>query len=700
MLSTNSRAARPSSGRSARNQTTHALAPRALLAGSLAFALIACAPAAVTPSGGTGGKNGSGGSSSGGAGGNGNGGSGSGGSNNGGSNAQGGSNNGGSAQGGSNNGGSNNGGSNNGGSAQGGSNNGGSNNGGSNNGGSAGGNNNGGSNAGGANNGGSSAGGSNNGGSSAGGSNNGGSSAGGSNNGGSAAGGSGAGGSGAGANPAGYYMTKDWGVTSVDWHGCAWTGIDVVAGTTTKVTPQDFTSGVSEGGPYHVTGTVFNNYNSVALLGFNLNEAVTGKSDQCKYNPAAATADGPPGVTFPTSTTGIAFNWGQGGTSQIRIQIQASDGATNAAHRWCYNVTGAGGASFAPYTQFNTACWGTAGSTTNPLGTYYDGSVQISAVVFLIAGDATKLMPFDFTVNGFAPGNSAADAPKGGATVCGKQTGSVGSSTVNSDATTATNSSMARALVSGSDCKQYIINNNNWGSEATTAQLLNFTGTSFTVANSTGNVTGQGVPAAFPSTYIGGNGDLGSTGTYNTWSDSGLPKQISAMKSAISTFNWSGGGGGKDFNATYDIWFAASPPTAGGYNDGVSALLMVWFYKPGSRTPIGSVVRSGVTVSGIPGTWDVYAGKRNTTAKGATDLGRPVISYVSKSTLNNSPANFDLKKFFDDAATNGTADQGKAGTSIPFSSSLYLTDVFAGFEIWTGGDATGLQSTGFTCVVQ
>ena len=678
MLSTNSRAARPSSGRSARNQTTHGLAPRALLAGSLAFALIACAPATVT-TGGSGGKSGSGGSSSGGSG---SGGSGSGGSNNGGS-AQGGSaSSGGSAKGGSNSGGSASGGSNSGGSSSGGRNSGGSNSGGSASGGS--------------NSGGSASGGSNSGGSASGGSNSGGSNSGGS----SPNGGSAAGGSGAGANPAGWYMTKDWNVTSVDWHGCAWTGIDIVAGTTTKVTPQDFTTGVAEGGPYHVTGTVFNNYNSVALLGFNLNEATTGKSDQCKYNPAAATAAGPPGVTFPSSTTGIAFNWGQGGTSQIRIQIQASDGATNAAHRWCYNVTGAGGASFAPYTQFNTACWGTAGSTTNPLGTYYDGSVQISAVVFLIAGDATKLMPFDFTVNGFAPGNSAADAPKGGATVCGKQTGSVGSSTVNSDATTATAASMARALVSGSDCKQYIINNNNWGSEATTAQLLNFTGTSITVANSTGNVTGQGVPAAFPSTYIGGNGDLGSTGTYNTWSDSGLPKQISAMKSVISTFNWSGGGGGKDFNATYDIWFAASPPTAGGYNDGVSALLMVWFYKPGSRTPIGSVVRSGVTVSGISGTWDVYAGKRNTTAKGATDLGRPVISYVSKSTLNNSPSNFDLKKFFDDAATNGTADQGKAGTSIPFSSSLYLTDVFAGFEIWTGGDASGLQSTGFTCVVQ
>ena len=40
MLSTQSRAVRPSSGRSAKNQTTHSLATRALLAGSLAFALM------------------------------------------------------------------------------------------------------------------------------------------------------------------------------------------------------------------------------------------------------------------------------------------------------------------------------------------------------------------------------------------------------------------------------------------------------------------------------------------------------------------------------------------------------------------------------------------------------------------------------------------------------------------------------------
>jgi hypothetical protein len=48
----------------------------------------------------------------------------------------------------------------------------------------------------------------------------------------------------------------------------------------------------------------------------------------------------------------------------------------------------------------------------------------------------------------------------------------------------------------------------------------------------------------------------------------------------------------------------------------------------------------------------------------------------------------DLKAFMTDAATNGI---------MP---GWYLTDVFGGFEIWSGGDATGLECTEFTAVVK
>jgi hypothetical protein len=48
---------------------------------------------------------------------------------------------------------------------------------------------------------------------------------------------------------------------------------------------------------------------------------------------------------------------------------------------------------------------------------------------------------------------------------------------------------------------------------------------------------------------------------------------------------------------------------------------------------------------------------------------------------------FDLNLFIMDAAANG------------ISSAWYLTDVFGGFQIWTGSDAVGLACTDFTCVV-
>jgi hypothetical protein len=652
MLSTNFRAAQLDSGRSASKSTTHNLAPRALLAAGLAFALIACAPA--TPQGGTGGK-GSGGT--GGSGGNtttggssGTGGNGSGGNGSGGTTAKGGSGgNGGSSTGGA------------GGTGAGGSGSGGNSTGGS-------------SGTGGS-------GGSSTGGKSAGGS--GGSATGGSANGGS----TGANGGSSGANPPGWYMTKDWGVSSVDWHGCVWTGVDsTVSGSTTSIAPKDFTSAAKEGGPYHVTGTVFNDYNSVAILGFDLND--TPKStDQCSNAKRDPKAPGPPEVAFPAGAKGIAFNWAQGSSTRVRIQIQQADGATNPKHQWCYNITDAGGKSFAEFSKFNTKCWGSATDPNNPLGTYYtdDGSPKISSVMFMIAGDKNKLSPYDFTVNGFAPGTSASDAPGSGAADCGKQTGTVGSTTPGKEA------SMMRAKVSGTDCKQYIVQSNNWGNPTGSFQVIDFVGNSFKVTDMNG--TGSSAPASFPSIFVGQNGDVAS-GTYLT-TDSNLPIQISAIKSANSTFKWSGGSGG-DYNTTYDIWFSKSSTLPASYNDGISGLLMVWLYKPTTgKVPIGN---GGKTRSATIGgqAFDVWRGPRALQVAGTDDPNRPVISYVAKSTINNFSGN--LKDFFDDAVKNAADDMSTGGTSQAFSNSWYLTDVFGGFEIWSNGK--GLSNDGFTVDIQ
>jgi hypothetical protein len=478
--------------------------------------------------------------------------------------------------------------------------------------------------------------------------------------------------------------------TGIDCSSNCPAGITAVAGSTTSITPQDFTAATKEGGPYEVSGTVFNDYNAVAMIGFNLNESSTGKSDQCKYNAAAAAAAGPPVATVPSSATGIAVNWSAkvAPVTSFRIQIQGVKGSTDPTNRWCATISDASGPSFVPWTAFSTQCWTGA---TNPVA--YKNE-PIDAVVFLVPGTTTAKAPFDFTIVGFAPGTSKADAP-GGAVACGTTTGTVGTTSLLSDSTAATAASTQRAAVTGTDCKKYIINNNNWGQESSTYQSLSYTGNSFTDTVTSGSGSGAGV-VSFPSIYVGGNGQI-TGGTTSTWSDSGLPKQISAIKSAQSTFKWSGGNSGGNFNAAYDIWFAKSAPTEGGYNDAVSGFIMIWTFKPASSEPIGGGnPKRNATIGGQA--YTVWRGPRNGTATGTDGAGRPVISYVANSTNNNFSA--DLKAFFDDAVANASDDMSNGGgITQAFSSSWYLTDVFAGFEIWNGSDAKGLQDT-FTCVIQ
>jgi hypothetical protein len=421
------------------------------------------------------------------------------------------------------------------------------------------------------------------------------------------------------------------------------------------------------------------------MIGFNMNEAVDGKADQCKYDAAAATADGPPAATIPSSSTGIAFNWSAAKAPPLfRIQIQSVDGASNGDHRWCYTVPNTGGKTFVKWEDFYTNCWnvGVDNPEDKPVQ-FKSGTDAIDAVVFLVPSTPSAKTPFDFTIVGFAPGTSKDDAP-GGTASCGTSTGTVGSENKTED------SGMQRMKVSGKDCKEYIIFNNNWGQPTNTYQVLDFVGNSFTVTKSTAAGSGQGVPGSFPSIYIGGNGDI-ANGAYSTWTDSGLPKQISAISSAKTTFTWSGASGG-DFNAAYDVWFSKNKPTEGGYEDAISGFLMVWLYKPGSRSPIGSVKRQA-TIAG--NSWDVWVGPRGNTKTGTDDANRPVVSYVAKSTL--STLSFDLKDFMADAVTNGAKDKSDGGTSQAFDSGWYLTDVFAGFEMWTA--TSGLKDT-FSCEIK
>ena len=110
---------------------------------------------------------------------------------------------------------------------------------------------------------------------------------------------------------------------------------------------------------------------------------------------------------------------------------------------------------------------------------------------------------------------------------------------------------------------------------------------------------------------------------------------------------------------------------------------MVWLYKPSNRSPIGSV-KATKTIDGT--SYEIWAGPRNS----GTDGQRPVISYVT-----NSMKDFNLKPILDDAAANAATYGVRA---IP--SSYLVTDIFFGFEVWTGSAASGLGVTNFTVDVK
>jgi hypothetical protein len=464
-------------------------------------------------------------------------------------------------------------------------------------------------------------------------------------------------------------MSSDWQngptASTYNFSGCAWTGKDVVAASTTTVTPQDFTKQAPTA-PYAISGSVTADplYNGVALLGFNLAEPQAGAS--CTYNPASATNPvGPPEVPPPTGATGIAVNFAKSGAFTLRVQIQGKAGATDANNRWCYTITAAAGPVFAPLNQFYTSCWNVGSTTGASPGTAYSGQA-ISAVVFTVPGN-TAAQPYNFTINGWAFGTSAAAAPTGG--VVQSLTGTIGGPGV-------TDLDFQRVKVAAGG-HSYIIQNNNWGSPTTTDQTLTYKDNSYTITSPTGNGNTSGAPASFPSIYIGANGNT-ANGVYDTKSDDNLPKLVSTIQSVQTTFSYSTCSG-TGYNATYDVWFAASPPTAT-YNDAISGFVMVWLCKPSNAQPIGSQ-QTTATIAGH--TWNVWVGPRGGTG---TNSGAPVVSYVAQSSFTSFT--FDLNLFIKDAASHGIL------------SSWYLTDVFAGFEIWNGSATQGLQETAFTCVVQ
>jgi hypothetical protein len=414
--------------------------------------------------------------------------------------------------------------------------------------------------------------------------------------------------------------------TSGSWKGFAWTATFGVGNT---VMPASF-EGVADW-PVCASGTVVGvaDGSNGAMVGWNLNQE--------------ATMDAPLGEIMP-GNEGISVAITATVPAQLRLQIQAADGADNALHRWCAEI-GTGGASiFVPYSSFNTECW------PGGLGTAYDGTVPITQVIVQVPSAPTDV-PFDFCIN------SIAESDATGMTGMGCDL----SAPVNGSALSGTLASDNKFQRTGTNTGSPAINvqNNIFGSGG--QYDISYNGPSFTVTNFSGSAPTSGAPMGYPSLFIGSAGGDGQA-----TNGSNLAKQVSALTDIPTAWRWSGTG--TEFNVAYDVWFS---PMAGDGGPGSRSFLMVWFHKTGNIFAEGEGEQHSGGQATINGrTFSTYVSQQFE--------GRPIISYVSSSMI--SEWSFDLNDFITDAKTRTSTAQATA----VINDSLYLTNVFAGFEVWSG----------------
>jgi hypothetical protein len=283
--------------------------------------------------------------------------------------------------------------------------------------------------------------------------------------------------------------------------------------------------------------------------------------------------------------------------------------------------------------------------------------------------------------------NAGGSRSNGGATTAGGSSATGGVSTPRTDCTdkvtktgsiVGSDSKAATEITVDDGGKSYFVFPNWWFKY--TGQVVDYDGLSFTVKDGTKTDVGaaEGRPAGFPSIFIGSYYGHTSVG-------SNLPKQVSSLTTVPTTFSTNASSKDKsNFNATYDVWLTetSSPLPAAQDNPGLKgAYLMVWLYKPSQRQPRGGQSSgyskvanyAGHSVDGVNGSWDVWIDPASSTSA-------VCISYVSTNPIDS--LTFDLNKFIQDSVRN----------NYGVTSSMYLSIIFGGLEIWSGGDGTQVKN--------
>jgi hypothetical protein len=224
-------------------------------------------------------------------------------------------------------------------------------------------------------------------------------------------------------------------------------------------------------------------------------------------------------------------------------------------------------------------------------------------------------------------------------------------------ATTLLCNSQTRSVAGGA----YMVDNNEWGSGA--PECVSADGSAdFAVANSSIANTNHGPPGGYPAIYKGCHWGACTAG-------SGFPIRVSDIHPGTVTTSWSTSQPGRRgvYNVAYDIWFNQTPDTSG---QPTGTELMIWLNHRGRVHPFRYTVARNVSIGGRR--YNVWFGRQawNT------------VSYTMTS-ATTSVSNLDLRPLIADAVRRGY-----------ISSSWYLIDVEAGFELWRGG--AGLTTKTFS----
>jgi Glycosyl hydrolase family 12/Cellulose binding domain len=208
----------------------------------------------------------------------------------------------------------------------------------------------------------------------------------------------------------------------------------------------------------------------------------------------------------------------------------------------------------------------------------------------------------------------------------------------------------------------YVVDSNDYGTAGDECVATDGNA-DFTVASS--DIDNGSSPGAYPSIYAGCHWGLCS------WSGlTSAPIPVTSLTPGTLFSNWSTTQPGQGlYDVSYDIWFNQTPATTELRPDCTE--LMVWLNHTGSVQPFGSLVANDVQIGGID--YDVWNGQQ-------TDWN--TVSY-EMDTGHDSVHDLDIGALAQDAVSRGF-----------LSSSCYLLDVEAGFELWQGG--AGLATNSFS----